>query len=204
MPPVEWQTALIAAPLAILITLLELVTSKYKRTLFTLPGIWQFWFYGLIYGAIAGLLGFVVEYLITNKILTMQGPAIDQAWVRGVIIGLTTKALMKTTFFNVGSGLNPTPIGISTAVQLFEPWLLEDIELANWNGVRRAIEPHALAHANLADVKLRIEDNVPSHLSPEMKALILSETSRATTVTKALETYLIYAGRSTLRRVFPL
>jgi hypothetical protein len=195
--------SLLAAFIAAGITLLELTTSSYRHTHFLLWKHWQIYLYFVIYGAIAaGLMAFV-DVLIANKYITLQGLGTGSPWVRAVIVGITVKALTQITFFNVAAGAGSMPVGISTFIKIYEPTLLDSLNLAVWNDGRDFIAPFALRYSNINQVRQLIAANLPPTLSTERKAAVLSEIGMKLTVVEVMEVFLNAAGRSTFRRTFP-
>lgn len=195
--------ALLAGGVASVITLVELITSKYPHTYPWLWRCWPLWLYVAIYGVIAFGLMFGVDYLISSRQITLQGLLIDSPWVQAIAIGITTKALMQITFFNVG-GLNPTPIGIASITQIFEPWLLERLQITVWIAVRESVQPHSRKFPDVQKVVEMIENKVPPSWSKEKSATVLAEMKALATSEEVMYLLVNYSGREMLQHVFPL
>lgn len=204
-----WLPSVLAGVIATAITLLELITGSYRKTHFLLwrpPQLWLMLVYVLVYGVIAFGLMTVIDVLIANKYITLEGLGTNSPWIRAVIVGLTVRALMQITFFNVAVGAGTLPIGIATFTQLYEPMLLESLSQGVWNAGRNYLQPYADRYPNVADVRTMIADNLPPPptLSVERRAALLADIAMKTSVVEIFETYLNVAGRGTLVRVFPL
>lgn len=202
-----WLPSLLAGVIAIGITYLELITASYRKTHFLLwrsPQVGLMLLYILVYGGIAFGLMAIVDVLIANKYITLEGLGTNSPWVRAAIVGLTVRALMQITFFNVAVGPGTLPIGIATFTQLYEPMLLESVSQGVWNSGRNFLQPYAIKYPIVADVRTTIASNLPPTLSAERQAALLTGIAVKTSVVEILEMYLNAAGRGTLMRVFPL
>lgn len=195
--------SLLAALIAAGITLLELITSSFRHTSFLAWRHWQLYVYFLVYAIIAFAAMSLVDVLIANKYVTLEGLGTGSPWVRAVIVGVTVKAFTQITFFNVAMGAGSLPIGISTFIKLYEPTLLESLSLAVWNSGRDFLAPYAQRYPAIANVRDRITQNIPPTLSTERRAALLSEIAAKTTITEVMEVFLNAAGRGTFRRTFP-
>jgi hypothetical protein len=121
--------SLLAGLIAGIVVLVELVTSKYRRSFFLLGTSKALWAYGLIYAVVAFVVRLVLGSLIDTGALKLQGVGVANPWVQSVAIGLSIKAVLHIRLFTVGAGATSFPVGIETVVQLFEPWLLETVDL---------------------------------------------------------------------------
>jgi hypothetical protein len=186
------------------IALLELITSRYRNTFTFLWSRWQLYAYMAIYGAFGVFLFLIIDYLVAQKSVTFEGVAVDSPWLKAVLVGISAKALMNITLFNVASGAGTVPIGMSTIVHLFEPLLLDELNLRVWNDVRTFLGPHAQKYPRLEEVKAIIERNIPPTLSGERRAALRADLSERDTVEGAMETFLYAVGRGTFVRSFPI
>lgn len=153
--------------IASLISMLELITSKYPRTFFLLKKSWALYTYALIYGVISFVVMLVLNSLIIAGIVKLEGVGISNLWTQSIAVGLATKAFLHIRFFNVSSGSQSFPVGTETIVQLFEPWLLRTIELDNFNAVRNFINSRANKYNDLNDVKTKSRNNLPRTFSEQ-------------------------------------
>lgn len=197
-----WPSVLSAA-LTFGISLSELLTGNYARTYFLAAR--SRWLYA--YAAIYGLLGFfgmfLLDVLIANHLVTLEGIGLSSAWVQAIIVGLSMKAFLHIRLFNVNTGATNMPIGIETLVQIFEPWLLRQIQLDHFNALRALIDPRAKKYIDLVKVKQTILTNVPNEFSAIEKAALKSDIDNASDVTQAMQVLLFYLGKKTFDRVFP-
>jgi len=187
------------------ISLLEIVTSRYRTTYFLLWRQWPLYAYVAMYGVFGGILMLIAAQLVfKNVVSSPQGVPVESPWVQAVLVGISTRALMNITLFNVASGAGTVPIGISTITHLIEPFLLSELDIRVWNDVRSFLEPHASKYLGLPEVKAIIEQNIPPTLSPERRAALRADVREADTVKGAMEAFLYAVGRDTFRRSFPL
>ena len=103
-------------------------------------------------------------------------------------------------------GSQPFPVGVETLVQLFEPWLLRDIDLDHFNALRQFLASRALKYSGLAAVKASITANIPPTFPAQERAAFLADlnnTTTTTTVVEAMELYLGFVGKKNFDRVFP-
>jgi hypothetical protein len=197
---------LLAFVIASGVTALELVTSKYPRTVFVLAPSkksWALYAYSLTYGAIAALITATIGALSAAEIVRLEGLGLSNPWVQAAYVGLTTKAFLHIRLFTTTIGSHSVPIGIETVVQLFEPWLLRTIEIAEFNGVREFLTPRTRIYPDLKKVREDIKDNVPETLPEQERIAFLSDIDEAEDVMRAMELYLKFLGRASFDRVFP-
>ncbi len=194
----------LACLIAATISLLELITSRYRNTYTFLWRRWQLYVYMAVYGAFGFLLMWIIDYLVAKKTVSFDDMALDSVWVKAVLVGMSAKALMNITLFNVPSGAGTVPIGMSTLVHLFEPFLLSELDLQVWNDVRTFLTPHARKYPQLEEVKAIMDRNIPPTLSAERRAALRAELGARDSVEGALETFLYAVGRGTFIRSFPL
>jgi len=195
--------AFLSFVIAALIAWLELITSKYPRTFFSIRKCRALYNYALVYGLIGfgAMLG--LEQLINAGIIKLEGPFLSSLWTQSVIIGLTTKALLHIRLFNITVGSTTFPLGTESILHLFEPWLLEHIELHEFNAVREYIEIRARSYNNLLAVQQKIKSNLPQSFSgPERKSFEVDVDTKKSVV-ESMELYLRRFGSGSFNRVFP-
>jgi hypothetical protein len=185
-------------------TLLELVTSKYPRTFSRLKASWQLWLFGLSYGAIALLITLLLGFLTSAGTVKLEGIGLSSPWGQAIAVGLSTKAFLHIRFFTLGVGTQSFPVGIETVVQVFEPWLLREIELAEFNTVREYVTPRAVRYNNLNSVRTTIKQDLPQSFPSQEKAAFEADLDKTTTPLQALELYLRLIGQRSFDRLFPL
>lgn len=187
--------AILAFLLAGSLAWLELVTSKYLRTVFLIKKHWALILYAVIYGLIS-LLAVLVWDLIPG--LTSQGAT--NPWFRALVAGFSSKALLHIRLFTLPGG---SPFGTESIVHLFEPALLQSIDLNEFSEVRKFVQLSANKYNNLLSVKANILGNLPRLDEAERKSFE-TDIEKATTVVASMEAYLRRFGRANFTRVFPL
>jgi hypothetical protein len=192
----------VAFAVAFAITLLELVTSKYPRTIFLLAGSISLYAYGVVYGLIAA--GIDAMLPVISDQATVSGVAISNPWVRAIAIGLSVKAFLHIRFFDVTTGPGKSfPVGVESFVQLFEPWLLRSIDLDHFLATRRLVQSRAAAYADVATARSRALANIPSSFDASERAAFENDLDNATTIERVMETYLTVLGRKIFSSVYP-
>jgi hypothetical protein len=199
-----WLAGATAFAIAFLFTWMELRTSKdYSNTGFLLWSSGSLWIYCSLYGLIA-LAGFLLSnLLITNSILTIQGLGLQSPYVRALVLGVSSKAIMQLNLFTVTSGPTPIPIGFQTIVQIFEPFLLYQIKLAHWVGVNDFVAPFAAKYPDLNQVKTKIKQNIPPFISADERGAFANEIDKDQRVEDAMARYLRSFGKKAFLSVFP-
>ena len=193
---------LLAFVVAGLVTTLELVTSKFPRTGFLLRRCPKVYIYASIYGTLAAAIMASLSHLLAADVIQLTGPALSQTWIQALAIGLSTKALLHIRIFNVAVGGKDFPVGVETLVQLFEPWLLREIELYHFNQMRYFLTPIVESYPELDTVKAKIRADVPTTLPSAERSAFLHDVEQAENVELAAELYLVLLGRDSLRRLF--
>lgn len=219
--------SLLALVIASTIAWVELVTSKYPRTisLFYRKSC-ALTAYALIYGLIA--FGFTLAYVplsSTGALRFQTMPALESKAVApnpkvpegaefpaatlltAVMIGLSVKGLLHIRLFSLPSTgtAQAFPVGTETIVLLFEPWLLRTILIDESNAVSTFLDAKLALYPDLALVKEAIGRNLPrppAFEEAERTALML-DVQAAGATRDALEIYLRAFGVATLARVFP-
>jgi hypothetical protein len=199
----DFAPSMLALFVASLVTGLELLTSKYPRTVFSLTKCRPLYAYLLIYGLISLAFMLGLDALIAGKKVTLEGVGLQSRWVRAVVVGLSTKAFLHINLFSIAVGPKTFPLGTETIVQLFEPWLLEEIYLYEFAAVSDFVDQIAARHTDLAIVKSRIKGNLPQTFVGAERAGFELSVDTQTSVKSALELYLRRFGKTNLTRVFP-
>lgn len=194
---------IVAFAVAFLVTILELITTKYPRTGFLLRRCTKLYLFAAIYGTVATAVMVCLGYFVHSGSIVLEGPALSRSWVQALAIGLSTKALLHIRIFNVAVGGRDFPIGVETLVQLFEPWLLREIELDHFNRMRYFLAPIVRTYPDLAEVKKMIRGDVPATLPAAERSAFLHDVDNAESVESACELYLGFLGRDSLGRLFP-
>jgi hypothetical protein len=211
-------TALIAFIIGGIVSFFELVTSKYPRTIFLLLKSKKLWLYVLIYGTISFCIMLLFDFLVAKEIITIKGlesgenNLLKAFWLKALIVGVSTKAFLHIRIFSANVGSQSIPIGIETIVQIFEPWLLQEIELDEFNLIRDYIEPTKHQYTennenqnnNLQIVKDKILENLPRKFRGNERDGFIRDLDKINTVSEAMELYLTTFGKSNFERTFRL
>lgn len=195
--------AFLAFTIAALIAWLELITSKYPRTFDHLWTCWLLYLYALVYGVISfgAMLGLV--QLVNGGAIKLEGVFLSSVWIQAIAIGLSTKALLHIRLFNISVGTTSFPLGTESILHLFEPLVLEKIELYEFNAIRSLIEVRARSYSVLKSVKDQIKFNIPQSLTGIERKSFEIDVDAKKTVIEAMELYLRRFGRRSFDRVFP-
>ena len=189
--------ALLAGAIAFLVVLTELVTSKYPRTLFLIARSPYLYAYGFIYGLIAALV-----YALLPQVTDSIG--ISNPWLKALAVGFAIKALLHIRLFSVPTGPEKSfPVGIESAVQLFEPWLLKSIDLDEYGRERAFIEGRVAKYADLEASRKRALENIPGGFEKDEKAAMQADLQQVASAKDVLGTYLKYTGRRIFNATFP-
>jgi hypothetical protein len=199
---VRFGPAMLALAIASLITTIELITSKYPHTAPLIGKCRYLYAYVLIYGLISFGVTLGFDQLVQSGRIKLEGVGADPWW-QAVALGFSTKALLHIRIFSVTAGAQSFPIGTETIVQLFEPWLLDQVMLYEFNAVKKFIAPRAAAHLNLAQVKRDILENLPPAFSGPERTAFQADINNQTSVVDAMEMYLSRFGKASFDRVFP-
>jgi hypothetical protein len=185
------------------VTGLELVTTKYPRSpYFCVLGVGWFWVYVVIYGII-GAGAYLALPLISDQV-TVTGIGISNSWIKAAIVGISIKALLHIRLATVSTGPGTQfPLGIETIVQIFEPWMLRNLELANWNCLVAFVTPRAARIASVNDARTLAKSNPPVVLSAAERAAFNADIDAKTSSVDVIIVYLNYSGITATKRVFP-
>lgn len=201
---VSWGAPALAFVVAAGVSLSELITSEYARTHFLLWKSRSLYAYSVIYGLLGLFFMVILDVLIAEEIVKLEGIGLENPWVQAVVIGVTIKAFLHIRLFNVNAGSVNFPVGVETLVQIFEPWLLRNIELDHFNASRALISPRAQKYNDIDQVKSLITENIPATFKKQEKAALNSDLAKTQTITEAMEIFLYYLGKESFDRVFPL
>ena len=110
---------LLAFTVAIAVTALELLTTKYPRTAaFVCHTVW-FYVYIVIYGAIAAIALALLPVLGAH--IQSDGINLMNPWIAAAAVGISVKSLLHIRIFNVSTGPGKDlPVGLETIVLLFD------------------------------------------------------------------------------------
>lgn len=202
----EWLLpGLLALVVASLVSALQLLTSKYPNTWFLFTPVRSVAFYiycVLLYGGMAFLITLLFDSLIAKEIITIEGLNLESPWSRAIVVGLTAKAFVQISFFDITSGARTIPIGPAIVVQPVEPWLLTKIQQDEDSELRSFVQSRAATHKDLVDVRRRIKEAPQSLPDPERIAFEL-EIDDATTVEVAMEKHIKALGKKSFITAFP-
>ncbi len=180
---------------------LSIVTSIYPRTSpFLLRKSWNLYIYSIIYGVLAF---FVMLLIVGSGLVKLEGFGTSNIWIQAIIVGISTKAFLHVRLFSVNTDSKSFPIGIETILQIFEPWLLTEIDLDEFNIVKEFVDNVEKKHSNLDEVKKKIIENIPSNLPKKDKSAFLLDLDDRKTVSNSMELYLRQFGKKSFNRVFP-
>ena len=193
--------------IAFLITLVELITGKYSQTI----GLFfkesrALYIYGIIYGIFSFLITFFLDSLINSEQIKLEGLGTDNLWIRSFIVGLSIKGLMKISLFNItgGKASEPFPIGPASIIQMFEPSLLIQIGLDEFNAIENFLNPYLKKYASkdISEVRKLILTHLPRIGSPAYRVGLVDDINEIQNVKQLMEIYLIHFGSATFSRVF--
>ncbi len=197
---------LLALLIASGITAIELVTSEYSSTFFTVYRCPSLYLYSLIYGTIA-----LIIVALGTESSHIEVIGISNPWLQAVIIGLSIKAVFHIRLFSVtkGRGADPLPIGLETVVQIFEPQLKHKIEQEETHGIHRFLDPRIQKYSDPKDVRVRIMGNLSRHMTREDRVAFKQDlddllNDQDESIFGAMQLYLAFMGKKNLDRIFPL
>jgi hypothetical protein len=124
-------------------------------------------------------------------------------WLRALLLGLTTKALLKVNFYTFSIGTDKRSIGPELLLNYFEPDLLRQIVWDEDQARKRFIRASPAAQLQLNVIQDVIRQNIPKNLSQAERAAFDVELTTARRPEEALQVFLGFAGPTTFSRVFP-
>jgi len=184
------------------ISLSELITRSYPRTYVLLGRCKSLYLYAAVYGLAALFVTLGFDSLVASGKMKVEGFGLGSPWLRALYVGLTIKAILNISFFNVTVGAQSMPVGPSTLIQLYEPMILRNIQFREFTEVREYVRPAAQAHRDLAAVKRQIKENVPATLPATERGAFENDIDKAQSVTVAMENFLRFLGRPIFDSVF--
>ena len=92
---------LLAFGIAALVTALELITSKYPRTVFLLKASRSLYVYAAIYGVIGLAVRWGLDPLTQSGTIKLEGLGLSNPWVQSLALGVTIKAFLHIPDFSV-------------------------------------------------------------------------------------------------------
>lgn len=189
---------------AAIVTAVELLTSQYPRTArFALQSAW-FYAYFIIYGLL-GAVALAILPLVSDQIM-VEGVGVSNPWVKAALIGFSVKAVLHIRIFSVTTGPGQSfPVGLESLVQLFEPWMLRQLELDHYDTQLTFIEPRATTQKfpDVNAARTRAKENPPPGLSDREVGAFESDIDHSANTTKVIGNYLKYAGIKLTKRTFP-
>lgn len=195
--------ALVAFVLATAIAGLELVTSKYPRTFSFIKKHPWLYVYALVHGVLGLGIMLGLDALMKGNAVGFAGPLNTGRWGWSIAVGFSTKALLNIRLFTVSTGSQSFPVGIESFVKIFEPTLLQTIDLHEFCKIREFLEPRARKYEDLSAVKQKILSELPQNLAADEKTAFATDIEKAVSVILAMEIYLRRFGRGNFDRVFP-
>ena len=188
---------------AAFVTAIELLTSKYPRTIrFALKSVW-FYIFVLIYGLL-GAAALALLPLVGDQV-TMDGVGLSNPWFKAALIGFSVKAVLHIRIFSISPGPGQSfPVGLESLVQLFEPWMLRSLELDHFSEQKAFLTPRAARFTAVADARTQAKNTPLPALSQPEKAVFEADIDQAPTAEQVIAAYLKYAGVRLTKTTFPL
>jgi hypothetical protein len=194
---------LLAFAVAAVIATMELITSRYARTLSLLKSCPTLYGYGVIYGLISVAVLLALQSLVKTGSVSVEGLDLSNPWMRAILVGVTLKAFLHLSLFTVTVGSDSVPVGIETLVQLFEPLLLRGIDEYHYCAVQDLIATRAARYNNLSNVKNLILNSTPKFLPTQQQGSFPHDVNGAQTVEEAMEVCLTVLGKRIFEKLFP-
>lgn len=197
--------SLVAFGIAALFSTLELITRDYPRSFSLLwRRSWAVYVYAAIYGFLAALIVWLLDVLIAEDRLKLEGLGLSNSIVRAIWVGLSAKAFLHLRLYTITVNGQPFPVGVETIVQTFEPWLMNTIRLDHFDAVREFLKPYAARYTNVKEVRRLIKDNIPSDLPENQRKALITGSQKGANPVDLMDDYLQFLGRRNFERVFPL
>jgi len=200
-----------AFAVATVVTFLELVTSRYPRTVCLVTRSGSLYLYAVIYGLFGAVVNFAYPSLFPPSLPDTAHSAVgavstawnSNPWVRAAIIGFTIKAFLHVRFFELSTGPGKTvPIGIETVTQLFEPLLLRNIKLDHWIALTQFLAPAVAKYPDLPRTRAQALAAIPMGFDTSERAAMAGDLDAAETVTDVLRVYLSNVGCKLFKNTF--
>lgn len=199
---------LLAFSVAFLFTLTELLSNEYPMTHRFLGKSACLYAYGAAYGFSSIAFLWCLQYfgLYSCLVTTILG----NTWLQAVVIGLITKALLHVSIFRADS----IPIGLETFAHIFEPRLLRQIALDEYDARQKYLITIQPIYNNLDDVLHRISDDIPRSVDPKLAesffydldyklSIEFDGESDETKIKFVMNNYLVMYGVQSFERTFP-
>src|SRR5262249_16610408 len=101
------------------------------------------------------------------------------------------------------------PVGLESFVQLFEPWMLRELELDHYDKERAFIQPRAARFndpnpaTNVTNARNQAKPNPPPALSAPERAVYEADVDQAANPAQVIAAYLKYSGINLTKSTFP-
>jgi hypothetical protein len=136
-------------------------------------------------------------------------PIFNDPMVQAVVTGLITKALLHVNVFRADS----FPIGLETIAYIFEPGLLRQVALDEYDGRQKFIIRTQRSFPDVDDVANRITQHIPRAVDPELAETFLEDMNYKlfveyagetdeTRINFAMDSFLITYGMQSFKRAF--
>jgi len=199
---------LLAFLVAFVFTLTELLSTKYAMTCYFLKKSPSLYSYAIAYGLFSVFFFYGLDSFGFYSCLIT--PILGNVWVQAVATGLITKALLHVSIFRADS----VPIGLETLVYIFEPRLLRQIALDEYDERQKFIKKSQERFSDVDDVSNRINQNIPRTVDAEMADIFITDLnyklfveyaneSDETKINFAMDSLLITYGMQSFKRAFP-
>jgi hypothetical protein len=183
----------------------ELLNSLYPMTCyFLLKKSKSIYIYSLVYGIFSFVFMLGIHYFGIFECVV--APLISNVWVQAIFVGISTKAFLHIKFFDA----DPIPIGFETITYLFEPRLLSQIKLDDYNATQEYITDSMLGYHDIAEVLNIVERKLPSTdreisvaFMQDVREEIAEYVDNDKKIMVAMELYLRAYGVSSFNRSFP-
>ncbi len=193
---------------AFVFTLSELLSSKYAMTFSFLKKSKSLYFYGALYGLFSVFFFYGLDTVGIYSCLVI--PILSNIWVQAAVTGLVTKALLHVNILRVDS----VPIGFETLVYIFEPRLLWQIALDEYDARQIFIRDTRNRYPNFEDGLARISENIPRSIDSELADSFLEDLdykiyveytgeSDEARLIFAMDLFLVTYGMQSFKRAFP-
>jgi len=185
------------------VTGLELITTTYPRTATFILKSFGFYCYVIIYGALAAIAYLLLPWV--GDQVTVQGVGLSDPWVKAAIVGFSIKAFLHIRVFTVSTGPGQSfPVGLETFVQLFEPWMLRNLELDHYYRLQDFVTPRKDRCADVAAAQAKAKRSIPTTFTPADRAALEADIDRQITREGVIICYLTYVGIKITKNTFPL
>jgi hypothetical protein len=193
---------------AFIFAMTELLSTKYPMTFYFLKKSPSLYGYAIAYGLFSVFFFYGLDSFGFYSCLIT--PIFGNVWVQAAATGLITKALLHVSVFRADS----VPIGLETLVYIFEPGLLRQIALDEYDGRQKFIIRTQANFPDLDDVLARINQNIPRVVDRELAETFIDDLdyklfveydgeSDETKINFAMDFFLVTYGMQSFKRAFP-